>query len=133
MAFTTKTRYSMRWGYRTPIPSHTSARWPATTTANHTHNPHVGQQFPGQVAQCRLTNAESSCPSPYTRLRQVNLAFGEGGVWVALPLEGDYWYGDGPVDVWDYFVRLTRGKPFVDEVTHREQAACPCGKWAGRR
>jgi hypothetical protein len=46
-----------------------------------------------------------------------------------MPLrqQGDYWYGDGPADVWEYFVQLTRGKPFVDEVTHWKQARCSCG------
>src|SRR5262249_19098524 len=47
---------------------------------------------------------------------------------MALHQEGDYSYGDGPADVWDYFVRLTRGKPFVDEVKHWKQAVCPCGR-----
>ena len=46
---------------------------------------------------------------------------------MALRQEGDYWYGDDPADVWDYFVQWTRGKPFVDEVTRWKQAVCGCG------
>jgi hypothetical protein len=44
---------------------------------------------------------------------------------MALRMKGDYWYGDGPTDVWDYFVQWTResGEP----VKHWKQAVCPCG------
>jgi hypothetical protein len=46
---------------------------------------------------------------------------------MALRRKGQYWYGETPSDVWDYFVQWTRDKPFVDEVTHWKQAVCPCG------
>ena len=44
---------------------------------------------------------------------------------MALRQKGDYWYGDGPADVWDYFVWWTRDA--LDKVAHRKQAVCSCG------
>ena len=43
-----------------------------------------------------------------------------------MPLrqDGDYWYGDGPEDVWDYFV-LYHGT--TDPVGNWKQAVCGCG------
>jgi hypothetical protein len=46
---------------------------------------------------------------------------------MALHQKGKYWYGDGPADVWAYFVQWTRDTPFVDVVTHWKQAICSCG------
>jgi hypothetical protein len=44
---------------------------------------------------------------------------------MALRQDGEYWYGDTPADVWDYFVMVTRdgGEP----VRHWRQAVCKCG------
>jgi hypothetical protein len=44
---------------------------------------------------------------------------------VALRQQGQYWYGDGPADVWDYFVWWTRNSP--EPVKHWRQAVCKCG------
>ncbi len=44
---------------------------------------------------------------------------------MALRQDGDYWYGDGPDDVWAYFVWFTRNS--VEPVKHWRQAMCPCG------
>lgn len=44
---------------------------------------------------------------------------------MVLRRKGDYWYGDGPTDVWDYFVRWTRDT--VEPVNHWKQAVCKCG------
>ena len=44
---------------------------------------------------------------------------------MALRQKGDYWYGDGPSDVWDYFVWWTRSS--VEPVKHWKQAICRCG------
>jgi hypothetical protein len=44
---------------------------------------------------------------------------------VALRQDGEYWYGDTPTDVWEYFVRRDRDSP--EPVRHWRQAICPCG------
>lgn len=44
---------------------------------------------------------------------------------MALRQQGDHWYGDGPADVWDYFVWWTRDS--AEPVNHWRQAVCPCG------
>jgi hypothetical protein len=44
---------------------------------------------------------------------------------MALRQKGKYWYGDGPTDVWDYFVQWTRDS--VEPVKHWRQAVCKCG------
>lgn len=44
---------------------------------------------------------------------------------LALRQDGEYWYGDGPEDIWDYFVWYTRNS--VEPVKHWRQAMCPCG------
>jgi hypothetical protein len=43
---------------------------------------------------------------------------------MALRKNGQYWYGDGPNDVWEYFVAWTKdsGEP----VKHWKQAVCRC-------
>jgi hypothetical protein len=45
---------------------------------------------------------------------------------VTLRQQGDYWYGDGPTDVWEYFVWYTRNS--VEPVKHWRQALCGCGR-----
>jgi hypothetical protein len=44
---------------------------------------------------------------------------------MALWQNGQYWYGESPADVWDYFVWLTRDLP--EPVNHWRQAICACG------
>jgi hypothetical protein len=44
---------------------------------------------------------------------------------MALRQSGDNWYGDGPEDVWSYFVWWTRDS--VEPVKHWRQAVCGCG------
>jgi hypothetical protein len=44
---------------------------------------------------------------------------------MALRQAGEYWYGDGPTDVWDYF-RKERSHPAAP-VTHWKLAKCVCG------
>jgi hypothetical protein len=47
---------------------------------------------------------------------------------MALRHEGDYGFGDGPDDVWAYFV--WRGRDSPEPVRHWRQAVCPCGSVA---
>jgi hypothetical protein len=49
---------------------------------------------------------------------------------VALQQRGTYWYGDGPEDVWGYFVQQTRND--TEPANHWKQAVCPCGGTAFR-
>jgi hypothetical protein len=44
---------------------------------------------------------------------------------MALRRRGEYWYGDGPKDVWKYFVR--RDGDCDEPVRHWKQAVCKCG------
>ena len=44
---------------------------------------------------------------------------------LALRHEGEYSYGDGPADIWEYFVWYTRNS--VEPVKHWRQAMCRCG------
>ena len=44
---------------------------------------------------------------------------------MALQQRGKNWYGDGPDDVWAYFVWWTRDS--VEPVKHWKQAVCQCG------
>jgi hypothetical protein len=44
---------------------------------------------------------------------------------VVLRQKGDHWYGDGPTDVWEYFVLHTRENE--EPVNHWKQVVCECG------
>ncbi|MCI0703186.1 MAG: hypothetical protein L0241_19070 [Planctomycetia bacterium] len=44
---------------------------------------------------------------------------------MALRRQGDYWYGETPTDVWEYFVWWTRNS--CEPVKHWRQAVCECG------